>query len=116
MPKKTEPLLCVGSFHHAAMNIRQFDGQDGRTEKMTPGDVEAERKGLSCETNLLVSFQLAPESSGIHQWLKQLWVHWASARAKMCHYKTDVELFEMPLSHFINFLLKRKWKLIALRT
>ncbi|TYJ38976.1 hypothetical protein E1A91_A04G032500v1 [Gossypium mustelinum] len=26
----------------------------GRTEKKTPGDVEAGRKGLSCETNFLV--------------------------------------------------------------
>ncbi|KHG01287.1 Nardilysin [Gossypium arboreum] len=26
----------------------------GRTEKKTPDDVEAGRKGLSCETNLLV--------------------------------------------------------------
>ncbi|TYI39323.1 hypothetical protein ES332_A02G090400v1 [Gossypium tomentosum] len=24
---KTEPLLCVGSFHHAALNLHQFDGQ-----------------------------------------------------------------------------------------
>ncbi|KHG08215.1 hypothetical protein F383_35322 [Gossypium arboreum] len=55
-------MILVITSKHAVPNLTVEEarpgfkgfGKDGRTEEMTPGDMEAEREGLSCKADPLV--------------------------------------------------------------